>query len=120
MMGMDQDDILLGAVDDDQIPRGRLLSCPTVNQSSATAATSTQVNTLSQIYPDIQQNLYPVPSATEQADTPQPVRFANVDQILTAAQSGDQIPSAIQEIGTLLRERHHLRAPIRTISTSAT
>ena len=32
-------------------------------------------------------SLYPVPSAAQQADTPQPVRFANVDQIVVAAKS---------------------------------
>jgi ABC-type antimicrobial peptide transport system permease subunit len=109
MMGMDQDDILLAPW---TTIKYRVVgsSTSTVNQSSATAAANTQVNTLSQIYPNIQQNLYPVPSATEQADVPQPVRFANVDQILVAAQSGSQIPSAIQQISILLRERHHLRA----------
>jgi ABC-type antimicrobial peptide transport system permease subunit len=108
MMGMDQDDIVLAPW---TTIKYRVVgsSTSTVNQSSASSATSTQVNTLSQIYPNIQQNLYPVPSATEQADVPQPVRFTNVDQILVAARTGDQIFSAIQQIGILLRDRHRLR-----------
>ncbi len=61
------------------------------------------------IYPNLQQNLYYVPTATEQCDAPQPIRFPNVDQILTAAHSGDLVPSAIQDIGALLRQRHRLR-----------
>ena len=35
--------------------------------------------------PQAQNKLYPEPSASQQANTPQPVRFTNVDQILVAA-----------------------------------
>jgi ABC-type antimicrobial peptide transport system permease subunit len=38
-----------------------------------------------------------------------PVRFANVDHILVAARGTDDIPSAIDQITLLLRERHRLR-----------
>ena len=40
---------------------------------------------------------------------PQPIRFANVDQILTNARSPAEIPFAIQQITDVLRENHHLR-----------
>ena len=109
VMGMDQDDILLAPWTTIKY-RVVASSLGNANQSSTNAANTTEVNTLSQIYPNIQQNLYPVPSDTEQADSPKPIRFANVDQILTAAQSGSQIPSAIEQMTVLLRERHHLRA----------
>ena len=108
MMGMDQDDILLAPWTTIKY-RVVASSLAAANQSATNTSISTEVNTLSQIYPNIQQNLYPVPSATEQADSPKPIRFTNVDQILTAARSGSQIPSAIQQITMLLRERHHLR-----------
>ncbi|HUJ80064.1 MAG TPA: FtsX-like permease family protein, partial [Nitrospiria bacterium] len=78
------------------------------NQSNANSATGNEVTSLNQVYPNLQQTLYPTASATEQSDTPQPIRFTNVDQILTAARSAGQIPSAIQEMTSLLRERHHL------------
>ena len=109
MMGMDQDDILLAPWTTIKY-RVVATSLGSANQSTTNTANTTEVNSLSQIYPNIQQNLYPVPSATEQADSPQPIRFANVDQILTAARSSSQIPSAIQQITMLLRERHHLHA----------
>jgi ABC-type antimicrobial peptide transport system permease subunit len=109
VMGMDQDDILLAPWTTIKY-RVVASSLANANQSNTNTANSTEVNTLNQIYPNIQQNLYPVPSDTEQADSPKPIRFANVDQILTAAQSGGQIPSAIEQITMLLRERHHLRA----------
>ena len=115
MMGMDQDDILLAPW---TTIKYRVVgaSLTNQNQSSATSQstassdqTSSQVNTLNQIYPTTQQRLYPIPSATQQADTPQPVRFVNVDQILVAARASEQIPAAIQQVTELLRERHHIR-----------
>ena len=108
MMGMDQDDILLAPWTTIKY-RVVASSLAAANQSATNTSISTEVNTLSKIYPNLQQNLYPVPSNTEQADVPQPIRFTNVDQILTAARSASQIPSAIQQITMLLRERHHLR-----------
>jgi ABC-type antimicrobial peptide transport system permease subunit len=108
MMGMDQDDILLA-------PWTTLKSRVTgssvgnVNQSSAAAGDgSQQVNSLDQTYPDKQLTLYPAPSATQAADTPLPVRFANVDQIMAAANSTADIAPAIRQITTLLEERHKI------------
>jgi ABC-type antimicrobial peptide transport system permease subunit len=60
------------------------------------------------IYPG-RESLYPAPSATQQADTPLPVRFTSVDEIIAAARSSSQIPLAIQQIATLLHERHRIR-----------
>ena len=79
------------------------------NQSAASSTTSS-VNTLSKLYPGQAPNLYPVQSDIQAADTPLPVRFANVDQILAAARSPEEIPPAIQQITDLLRERHRIRA----------
>jgi len=107
MMGMDQDDILLAPWTTIKY-RVVASSLAAGNQSATNTSIGTEVNTLSKIYPNLQQNLYPVPSNTEQADVPQPIRFTNVDNILTAARSTYQIPSAIQQITMLLRERHRL------------
>jgi len=109
VMGMDQDDILLAPWTTIKY-RVVASSLSNGNQSSTNTASNAEVTAISQIYPNIQQNLYYVPTASEQADAPQPIRFTNVDQILTAAQSSSQIPFAIEQITTLLRERHHLRA----------
>ena len=107
MMGTDQDDVVLAPWTTIKYRvTGASLSNP--NQSSATSDPNA-VNTLNQLYPVTQQSLYPVSSSAEQADTPQPVRFANVDQIIAAARSSAQIPAAIKQITALLRERHHLR-----------
>jgi len=109
LMGQDQDDILLAPW---TTIKYRVVgsSLSGANQSATNTANSSEVNTLNELYPNIQQNLYPVPSTTEQADSPQPIRFTTVDQILAAARSSSQIALAIEEMTGLLRERHHLRA----------
>ena len=109
MMGMDQDDILLAPWTTIKY-RVAGSSLTNVNQSSASSSTSSSVNSLSQLYPSSQLNLYPIPSATQAADTPQPVRFTNVDTIMVAAQSTSEIPLAIQQMTELLRERHRIHA----------
>jgi macrolide transport system ATP-binding/permease protein len=113
MMGMDQDDILLAPW---TTIKYRVIgsSLTNVNQSSSTSSSSSsssssQVNTLSQIYPSTSTSLYPQQSDIQTADTPLPVRFANVDQILAASRSADMSPAAVTQITQLLRERHRIR-----------
>jgi macrolide transport system ATP-binding/permease protein len=114
MVGIDQDDLLLAPWTSIKYRVARS-SMTSVNQSaqststSSSSGTSQTVNTLNQIYPNTKLNLYPEQSATQQADTPLPVRFTNVDEILTAARSTPEIPNAIRQITELLRERHHIR-----------
>ncbi len=112
MMGMDQDDIVLAPWTTIKY-RVTGSSLANVNQSASAStqrsSTSTAVNTLNDVYPGGQESLYPVPSETQQADTPLPVRFTNVDQILAAARSAAQIPVAMDQVTQLLRERHYIR-----------
>jgi ABC-type antimicrobial peptide transport system permease subunit len=115
MMGLDQDDILLAPWTTIKY-RVAGVSASTANQSAAQAAAapgsvSTAVNTLSSLYStaSAQALLYPQASANEAADTPQPVRFTNVDQILVRAASPEDIPGAIRAVTELLHERHHVR-----------
>jgi len=111
MMGMDQDDVLIApwTTIKYRVAGSSLANANQSARSSADSGSSTSVNTLSDIYPGGQE-IYPVPSATQAADTPLPVRFTNVDQIMTAARSTEQIPAAINEITRVLRERHRIRA----------
>ncbi len=109
MMGMDQDDILLAPWTTIKY-RVTGNSATTVNQSAAASSeTSSQVNTLQSVYPAKEAVLYPTQSATQAADTPLPVRFANVDQILAAAQSSASVSTAVDEIEAVLRERHRIQ-----------
>jgi ABC-type antimicrobial peptide transport system permease subunit len=107
MMGSDQDDILLTPWTTLKYRvTGSTLSNP--NQSAASSTGST-VNTLNKLYPSEAPELYPKQSETQAANTPLTVRFANIDQLLTAARSPEEIPAAIQQITDVLRERHRIR-----------
>lgn len=113
MMGQDQDDMLLAPWTTIKY-RVVATSLSSSNQSATNTSNTTEVNSLSQLYPNASGlstslSLYPTQSSNELADLPQPVRFANVDQILTNAQSAADIPFAIQQIRDVLREDHHLR-----------
>jgi ABC-type antimicrobial peptide transport system permease subunit len=108
MMGMDQDDVLLAPWTTIKY-RVSGTSATVVNQSAGGASAS-QVNSLNQLYPSSQASLYPLPSAAQIANTPLPVRFTNVDEIFAAANSAEEMPTALAQITALLRERHRLRA----------
>ncbi|MSQ97528.1 MAG: ATP-binding cassette domain-containing protein [Gemmataceae bacterium] len=111
MMGRDQDDVVLAPWSTIKY-RVAGKSAGSVNQSAETASagsTSDQVNTLSNLYPPATP-LYSKRSAAQLANTPQPIRFISVDQIMVKAVSTEEIPDATHEITALLRQRHRLRA----------
>lgn len=107
MMGRDQDDIILAPW---TTIKYRVTGSPLtdVNQSSPGSETSSEVNTLSKLYPNEKLVLYPEPSAAQAANTPLPVRFTNIDTILVSVVSEADIPLALQQITRLLRERHRI------------
>lgn len=109
MMGMDQDDILLAPWTTIKY-RVTGSTLATSNQSAAgdSQDASGAINTLSKIYPG-QTSLYPARSAAQLADNPMPVRFENIDRIMAAARTADEVPAAIDQISRLLRERHRIR-----------
>ncbi len=113
MMGMDQDDIVLAPWTTIKY-RVSNSTLSNVNQSAGAAASSdptasaSAVNTLSNLYPAATA-LYPTASAAQTADTPQPVRFANIDQIMAKAASTEEIPAAMNEMSALLKERHRIK-----------
>ena len=77
------------------------------------------MNSLSNLYPG-GTAIYPVPVAAQAADSPQPIRFVNVDMLMAKAASADQIPDAIEQITGLLRERHRLRSTVAMTLKSVT
>jgi ABC-type antimicrobial peptide transport system permease subunit len=109
MMGMDQDDLVVAPW---TTVKFRINSSKLAFADLA-AATSTsslnQVNTLSRVYPNQQAQLYPQRSPLQAADTPQLVRFADLDDIYVSANSPEEIPQAIDQLTQLLRQRHRLR-----------
>ena len=108
MMGMDQDDIILAPWTTIKY-RVTGSALAETNQSASSSSSNSSVNTLSNLYPGGQPSLYPEKSEIQAADNPMPVRFASIDHILVAAQSANEIPSAIRQITAVLRERHHIR-----------
>jgi ABC-type antimicrobial peptide transport system permease subunit len=109
MMGMDQDDVVMAPW---TTIKYRVAGSPlaNVNQSSTSSSSgsSSAVNSLSRLYPGGQPDLYPVPSAIQAVDTPLPVRFTNVDQILVSARSSHEIQQAVSQMTEVLRERHRI------------
>ena len=113
MFGDDQDDILLAPwttvkyriSNQSGNSAGQQAASQTAGASSAAA-----VNTLSNLYPAAATGtgLYPVLSTVQAADTPQPIRFSNVDQIICAAGSAAAVPRSVEEITALLHQRHHV------------
>jgi len=108
LMGLDQDDILLAPW---TTIKYRVVASTLSggNQSSSNVASTAETNQLSMIYPYLQQNLYYTQTTTEQLDASPPIRFPNVDQILCAAHSSELVTSTVQDVSTLLRQRHRLR-----------
>jgi len=109
MMGMDQDDVVIAPWTTVKFRiNGAKLA---LNDLTAALGTTVAkpVNSLNNVYPSQQALLYPVRSLAQTADTPQPVRFVDLDDIYLTVKSADEIPETIDEIGRLLRRRHTLR-----------
>ena len=112
MMGRDQDDYVIAPW---TTVKYRLSGLRQVTIPVGASASSGGVNTLSELYPSQQVQLYPQQSAVQAADLPQITRFADLDDIWVSAASPQEVPLAIREIRSLLRDRHRLLADTPTI-----
>jgi ABC-type antimicrobial peptide transport system permease subunit len=109
MVGLDQDDVVIAPWTTVKFRiNGSKLAFSDLN-AVFNQSTANTVNSLSNLYPTQQLQLYPLPSPTEAADRPVIVRFADLDDIYVSAASAEEIPHAMDQITELLRRRHHLR-----------
>ena len=110
MLGQDQDDIILAPWTTVKFKLSGQSAQVTQLATAKSTDPTQQVNSLSQLYPNSDSSaLYPTVSATQAADTPLPVRFVNLDQVMVEARAPEEIQPAITQITEVLRERHHLR-----------
>jgi ABC-type antimicrobial peptide transport system permease subunit len=110
MLGLDQDDVILAPWTTVKFRiNGSKLAWSDLNGVFNAATNLNQVNTLSMLYPSQQAQLYPQVSASQAADMPKLVRFADLDDIYVSAASTEEVPQAIDQITQLLRRRHRLR-----------
>jgi ABC-type antimicrobial peptide transport system permease subunit len=106
MMGRDQDNFVIAPWTTVKFRLSGLRDAT----SPASTPSAGQINTLSQIYPSQGVQLYPEKTTAEAEDSPQMTRFFDIDDIFVSATSPRDVPLAIRQIRSLLRERHHLRA----------
>jgi ABC-type antimicrobial peptide transport system permease subunit len=112
MMGIDQDDILLApwTTIKQRVSSSTLASVNQSQSSQPSDPSTPKVNTLQGQYPGQQDLIYLVPTISQSANNPAPIRFTNVDQIMVRAKSTAEIPDAITQITQLLHERHRIKA----------
>ena len=106
MMGRDQDDYVIAPW---TTVKYRLSGLRQATTSIVDTSSSGQVNSASQIYPGQEIQLYPQKSAMQTVDAPQMVRFSDLDDIWVSVDSPQDVPIAIREIRSLLRDRHRLQ-----------
>jgi ABC-type antimicrobial peptide transport system permease subunit len=109
MMGRDQDNFMIAPWTTVKFRLSGAKQAFAQNAALNQTALQNQVNTLSKLYPNQQLQLYSQQSATQAADTPQLMRFTDLDDIYTSVSSADEIPKAIEQITQLLRVRHQIR-----------
>jgi ABC-type antimicrobial peptide transport system permease subunit len=102
MMGRDQDDFVIAPWTTVKFKLSGTRQ--STSQGVTTQSSTSQSKTLGQLYPTQQVQLYPQKSAAQAANTPQAVRFNDLDDIWVSANSPEEIPQAIRQITSLLRE----------------
>jgi ABC-type antimicrobial peptide transport system permease subunit len=104
MTGADQDDYFIAPL---TTVKFRLSGSRQIGAQAAASASSS-TNTLNQPYPSQTVQLYAAQSSVQAMDSPQIIRFSDLDDIWVSAVSPQAIPTVTREITNLLRDRHHI------------
>jgi len=108
MLGMDQDNIIFAPW---TTIKYRVSGTSQSSGTGSDSQTLESVNSLNALYPGLTE-LYLSRTATQISDTPQPVRFTNIDVIVAKAVSGSKIEKAVEQISELLRDRHKIKPEV--------
>jgi macrolide transport system ATP-binding/permease protein len=107
MVGMDQDDVLIAPWTTIKYRVNGITSTTGAAATASATDSANKVNSLDALYPT-SEAVYTSPTASQLANTPQPVRFTNITRMMVKAGSTEQVQDAIKQITELLRERHRL------------
>jgi ABC-type antimicrobial peptide transport system permease subunit len=105
MQGRDQDDFVLAPW---TTVKYRLSGSRSGNQTRNGGTATVSSNSLNQVYPSAGVQLYPTQSTVQANDLPQMVRFSDLDDIWVSATTPQNVPLAMQQITSLLKDRHKI------------
>lgn len=100
MMGQDQDDCIIAPWTTVKFRVNGVSASTPKTAASAAAPTHNMYTVATQLYPQA--------AHSQLVNRPQPSGQMNIDMIQAKAATAEQVPIAIEQITSLLRERHHL------------